>query len=412
MKIKIFAFAIFALAILSVASADVIAQTEPEGTLILTSAVPADAAVSELLTEKLDAERIITDWGTFTDEILDTIEQINPETLIIVGGENAIPETAEIEIGKLEAEIKIERLAGEDRFETALLVAERGWETAEFVFIVDGNDRIAIEEIKIKARAEGAPILFTTPDGLPENVKIRIKTKLEVKRVQVKLSPDTDQEEIENDLNEADVEEVEIEEVGNAEERAREAIEDAEKEITDLEEELAEVEADANSVAAEVLHRNALRNLERARNAFEENKFGKAFGQAVSAEVVAENAERLLDDIEVDHLADDVEEIEGDIEEEGIEKVREELGLVEREIEIDIGEGQAKIDVEIDAEEIEFTLDTTDREEIVAEIVTRTDLTEEQVEELIPEFEVGEGAEANVKGKLKGGKIEKRVKIE
>lgn len=55
----------------------------------------------------------------------------------------------------------------------------------------------------------------------------------------------------------------------------------------------------------------------------------------------------------------------------------------ELEIEVEIEESKAGIKVEFAGEEFEFTLETTDREIIISEIIARTGLTREQIESVI-----------------------------
>ena len=59
----------------------------------------------------------------------------------------------------------------------------------------------------------------------------------------------------------------------------------------------------------------------------------------------------------------------------------------ELEIEVEIEDGVAEVEVEFNGEEFEFTLETTDRDAIIDEIIERTGLTREKIEEVI-EFEI------------------------
>lgn len=61
----------------------------------------------------------------------------------------------------------------------------------------------------------------------------------------------------------------------------------------------------------------------------------------------------------------------------------------ELEIEVEIENGEAEIEVKIGGEELEFTLETANREAIISEIIERTGLTREQIESVI-EFEIEE----------------------
>ncbi len=59
------------------------------------------------------------------------------------------------------------------------------------------------------------------------------------------------------------------------------------------------------------------------------------------------------------------------------------------EIEVEIEDGMAEIEVEFGDLEFEFSMDTTDRDEIIDEIIERTGLTREKIEEVI-EFDIEE----------------------
>ena len=74
----------------------------------------------------------------------------------------------------------------------------------------------------------------------------------------------------------------------------------------------------------------------------------------------------------------------------------------EIEIEVEIEDGIAKIEAEFDGQELEFDLEETDRDAIIDEIIERTGLTREQIEDVI-EFEVEE--EDEHEERLLGDKI-------
>ena len=71
------------------------------------------------------------------------------------------------------------------------------------------------------------------------------------------------------------------------------------------------------------------------------------------------------------------------------EEAEEEEGI---EIDVEIEDGIAKIEVEFDGQELEFELEETDRDSIIDEIIERTGLTREQIEDVI-KFEVEEEEE-------------------
>ncbi len=83
------------------------------------------------------------------------------------------------------------------------------------------------------------------------------------------------------------------------------------------------------------------------------------------------------------------EETEKETDEEADEEAEEETDEEEIEIEVEIEDGIAKIEVEFDGQELEFDLEETDRDAIIDEIIERTGLSREQIEDVI-KFEVEE----------------------
>lgn len=111
-----------------------------------------------------------------------------------------------------------------------------------------------------------------------------------------------------------------LKEEGEIVEKAEEAVSRAGEKIAELEEEIGENQSPGEAPAR--LLASARAHLERAQTASAEEKYGEAFGQARSAEVIARNALRMLD-------RDDKGESEEEKLKEDIAKVR--LRLVSRE---------------------------------------------------------------------------------
>lgn len=95
-------------------------------------------------------------------------------------------------------------------------------------------------------------------------------------------------------------------------EKAREAIRHAAERIEKLEEKLKEISSPPPSVKR--LTENARIHLKEARVAFENKKYGEAFGQARSAEVLARNALRMFEELE-EPEDEDLKEDMGELEE-------------------------------------------------------------------------------------------------
>ena len=220
-------------------------------------------------------------------------------------------------------------------------------------------------ELKVKIKIEGTITdeqralinsLLDSLKGQTGEVEIEIKNKKDKTKIKIKQETGKSDKEIEEEVE--DIEQ----EKGLAElkkEKAAEEIEDAKEELAELEEELQESNI-TNKTQIINLISNAKVRLSNAEEAFKENDFGEAFGQANAAKQLIENAERIL------------EKIVGKFEEEE----------EEREIEVEIEDGKANVKVEINDEKLKFTLETTDKNVIVQEIALRTGLSVDEVNKL------------------------------
>lgn len=109
---------------------------------------------------------------TVSREGLDTvtkemIEKINPDKILIVGGPEAVPPS--IEKTLLNMGIKTERVGGEDRYETAAMVAEKYWglDNIKNVLLVDGEKPVLSLVSTPLAHKLDAPILYVKEGEIP-----------------------------------------------------------------------------------------------------------------------------------------------------------------------------------------------------------------------------------------------------
>ncbi|MEK6835545.1 MAG: hypothetical protein AABX55_00805, partial [Nanoarchaeota archaeon] len=103
---------------------------------------------------------------------------------------------------------------------------------------------------------------------------------------------------------------------------------------------------------------------------------------------------------ELEEEEDELEELEEELEEEG-----------EDEIEVKIRGNLAKVEVDVNGIESEFILETTNQEEIIAEIASRTGLSVEEIESII-KFEVKERKEIRERLKERRGKESEELEEE
>jgi len=283
--------------------------------VVLVSDNPADLAVAQLLVQKLNATIVITPWGTLSEEAVKKIKASGATVVYVVGGPVAVPDV------EVKIEAKVKRIAGKDRYETAAVAANM-WNETEEAIVVEGTDEIGIREALEKAKARGVPILLVKDDEVPEGVEKAIE-KLRAKRLHIIPAPDMNITKIEKRFREHGVREVNKTRVDFAE-RAAEALEDAREAVAEADFNTSNVTSGWELAAARLLL-NAKEHLKQAESAYNESKYGEAFGLAVAAKHAAKAAKRIREHVAPGYFRRHVEEAEKEIEEHGLEKAKEEL---------------------------------------------------------------------------------------
>ena len=141
----------------------------------------ADALAAVPLAKHFNAPLLLTPQDQLPDQVLTEIKTLGVKTVYIVGGEMAVSsQVANVISGQ---GIKIQRIAGADRFATAYEVAKLLGNTGQAV-IVNGNDGAYPDALSISSWAayNGVPILYADgTDTLPE-VTTQALTELKVTR--------------------------------------------------------------------------------------------------------------------------------------------------------------------------------------------------------------------------------------
>ena len=150
-------------------SIEVSKEYKKSDTVILASGEKySDELVATILASKLDVPVLLSLQDRLLENILSEIERLGVKEIIIVGGESTIAKSAEDELSKF----KVRRIAGKDRYETAILLGNQVRKLTgnnKEAILVDGNnfpDTIAMTTMAAK---KGIPIIFTEPDVL--NIK-------------------------------------------------------------------------------------------------------------------------------------------------------------------------------------------------------------------------------------------------
>lgn len=291
----------FVLTVLLLGVGTAIAETD---TVVLSSDSVADQTVSDALAVKEDGEVVTTEWGDETDaaveEAVEEVDDKKPVKIYIVGGTVAV--SKRIQDRLLGLGYAVIRLGGADRYETSAVVAGQ-WGDSEEVAVADGLDDEGMEEARNetrkRTRANVIPVLLVKPDSVPNVVKNRIRT-LNAKKVRQHVAANTNETEVDDDLEDAGINETNKTSVPK-EERASNAIDAAKEALTRAEGIVSE--ANTTKKAAERLLQNARNHLGRAEMAFSEGKYGMAFGLAVASKHGSANAAKIAKRIQVTELA-------------------------------------------------------------------------------------------------------------
>lgn len=126
----------------------------------------ADALAAAPLSAARSGPILLTEPGAVPDETLDALEDLEVDEVVLLGGESAISAEVESQLG--EASYEVVRRAGDNRFQTAALLAQLAHpDGAETVLLATGADFADALAAAPLAAAEGAPILLASADRLP-----------------------------------------------------------------------------------------------------------------------------------------------------------------------------------------------------------------------------------------------------
>ena len=161
-----------------------------------------DGLAAAPLANSKNAPILFADTKTITsetkEEILRVLGNNSGKTVYIVGGEAKISKSVESMLATLG--VKVERLAGEDRFETSLEVAKHLNGNSNKAFVVGGNGEADAMSISSKAAELKAPIVVVDKNNLSEEAK----TLLQGKEIHVIGGTSVVSEEVERELDKLD----------------------------------------------------------------------------------------------------------------------------------------------------------------------------------------------------------------
>jgi Putative cell wall-binding domain len=139
----------------------------------LTAAAAAGASGAALLLSQPDALR---------DSVAGEIRRLAPKTVVIIGGTDRISEAVYRQVAGLAPTASVSRIAGADRFQTSLMLAERYFPTSSSAYVVTGRKYPDAIVAAALGAAKGVPVLLV--DGLLSSVPTTTITTLRKAGVQ------------------------------------------------------------------------------------------------------------------------------------------------------------------------------------------------------------------------------------
>jgi len=259
--------------------------------VILVSDNEADLTLAQKLGESMNLTIFITSWGVYDPNITAEIMSAAPDKVLIIGGPAAVPKDYEEDLSDMGVEWA--RIWGNDRYETNIKVLEYVLENYPEILdnvkiiIAHGRDIGALKKIKVE---KAFPVYIDT--NKTDN-QTQILAMIKVTHIVIIKTPFSENatEMMEKRIRKELKVNVTKEEANITAEMAWETIEIAENKIL-LAKELLENES-VKVPAAERLILLAEKELENAKEAYDEGKYGKAYGQAIAAKAHAEAVIRM-----------------------------------------------------------------------------------------------------------------------
>ncbi|MGO1468496.1 MAG: cell wall-binding repeat-containing protein [Tissierella sp.] len=141
----------------------------------------ADALTATFVAGQEDAPLLLTYKNKIDTKLLAELERLNPERIVILGGENVIYKT--VENGLRSKGYEVKRIEGSSRIETAINVAsdyydyKSGLSKASKAFVIEYSSLVDALAIGPVAARDGIPILIMKKDSVPSRVADFLKEK-------------------------------------------------------------------------------------------------------------------------------------------------------------------------------------------------------------------------------------------
>lgn len=127
-----------------------------------------DALSSAPLAKKYDAPILLTSGNSLPTVTKEALINLNVKNVFIIGGTAVVPSSIETELQSMN--ISVNRIAGQDRYETAIKVAQQLPSPTE-IFVVTGENYPDALSIAPIAALKQEPIILVPKNNMPDSVK-------------------------------------------------------------------------------------------------------------------------------------------------------------------------------------------------------------------------------------------------
>jgi putative cell wall-binding protein len=132
------------------------------GTVYLASGVePADALSGGAAAAHRDVPLLLTNGTRLAPAVRDELARLAPARVVLLGGTTRIAPGVEAELADLLPQVRLDRLAGADRYATSALVAREAWPAARSALLANGSASIDAVAGTQLADYQDAPLLLT-----------------------------------------------------------------------------------------------------------------------------------------------------------------------------------------------------------------------------------------------------------
>jgi putative cell wall-binding protein len=128
-----------------------------------------DALASAPLAKKYNAPILLTSQNSLPDATKQALTALQVKTVIIVGGTGVISSNIDSQLQSMG--INVNRVFGNDKYETAIKVAEQVSTTPSSIFICNGYDFGDALSVAPIASIQQSPIILVSNDSIPSSVK-------------------------------------------------------------------------------------------------------------------------------------------------------------------------------------------------------------------------------------------------